>query len=236
MKKQKIKIDIVSDVNCPWCYVGEQRLRQAISKTNELYDFDISFKPYELNAAIPAEGVDRTEYFIQNYGPQVVDQMDAMNQRLIDAGKEADIAFNFEKLKTVNNTFNGHRLIWLAAAYGVQEKVAHALFYSYFTEGHNMNDLNLLTRIGLANGIPAGRLDGFFTGEEGKEEVRALEGWAQSAGITGVPAFIINDQYLISGAQPAETLQQIFTQVAPVVPVLEEIRIAGESCDVNGNC
>jgi predicted DsbA family dithiol-disulfide isomerase len=233
MKKQKIKIDIVSDVNCPWCYVGEQRLKKAISQTNDLYDFDISFKPFELNAAIPAEGVNRTEYFIQNYGPQVVSQMDAMNQRLVDAGIEDDIQFNFDKLTTVNNTFNAHRLIWLAGAYGVQEKVAHALFHSYFTEGQNMNDLDLLTQIGVANGIPAERLNGFFTGEAGKEEVRALQGWAQAAGITGVPAFIINDQYLISGAQPAETLQQAFTQVAPVLKV---IQTEGESCDVNGNC
>jgi predicted DsbA family dithiol-disulfide isomerase len=96
-----------------------------------------------------------------------------------------------------------------------------------------MNDPDLLTQIGVANGIPAEKLDGFFTGEEGKEEVRALEGWARSAGITGVPAFIINDQYLISGAQPAETLQQVFTQVAPV---LQEIKMEGDSCDVNGNC
>lgn len=233
MNKQKIKIDIVSDVNCPWCYVGEQRLKKAIANTSEHYDFDISFKPFELNAALPAEGVDRTEYFVQKYGAQVVSQMDAMNQRLTDAGSGEGILFNFDKLTTVNNTFNGHRLIWLADEYGVQEKVAHALFYSYFTEGQNMNDTNLLTQIGIANGIPAERLEDFFAGEEGKAEVRALEGWAQAAGISGVPAFIINDQYLVSGAQPAETLQQVFTQVAPV---LEEIKAAGESCDVDGNC
>jgi predicted DsbA family dithiol-disulfide isomerase len=233
MKKQNIKIDIVSDVNCPWCYVGEQRLKKAISKTKDLYDFEISFKPYELNAAIPAEGVDRTAYFIRNYGPQVVSQMDAMNQRLVDAGTGEDIQFNFDKLTTVNNTFNSHRLIWLAGEYGVQEQVAHALFYSYFTEGQDMNDVNLLTRIGVANGIPAERLNGFFSGEEGKEEVRALESWAQAAGITGVPAFVINDQYLISGAQPAETLAQVFKQVAPA---LEVIQSEGQSCDINGNC
>jgi len=233
MNKQKIKIDIVSDVNCPWCFVGEQRLKKAMANTNQNYDFDISFKPFELNADIPAEGVDRLEYFRQKYGPQVIDQIDAMNQRLTDAGTGEGIAFNFNKLTTVNNTFNGHRLIWLAGFYGVQEKVAHALFYSYFTEGNNMNDTNLLTEIGVANDIPAERLTGFFAGEEGIAEVRALENWAQQAGITGVPAFIINDQYLVSGAQPAETLQQVFNQIAPV---LEEIKTEGESCDVNGIC
>src|SRR5688500_10196164 len=100
MNKQKIKIDIVSDVNCPWCYVGEQRLKKAIAQTDDKYEFAINFKPFELNADIPAEGVDRTEYFIQKYGAQVVSQMDIMNQRLVDAGSGEGIEFNFDKLST----------------------------------------------------------------------------------------------------------------------------------------
>ncbi len=233
MSKQKIKIDIVSDVNCPWCYVGEQRLNKAIAQSGDKYAFDISFKPFELNPKIPAEGMDRIEYFKNNYGPQILSQLDAMNQRLTDAGAEDGITFNFDKLNTVNNTFNGHRLIWLAGNCGVQEKVANALFYSYFTEGSDMNDTTLLTEIGLANGIPAEKLEGFFSGEEGKAEVREMEQWAQASGITGVPAFVINDKYLISGAQPADTFHQVFSQVAPA---FEQIVGEGDSCGIDGNC
>lgn len=233
MNKQKIKIDIVSDINCPWCYVGEQRLNKAIAGANDKYEFEVSFKPFELNPNVPQEGMGRTEYFRKNYGPQMLSQIDTMNQRLKAAGAADGITFNFDKLTTVNNTFNGHRLIWLAGECGVQEQVANALFYSYFTEGRNMNDTALLTEIGIANGIPVERLEGFFSGEEGKKEVREMEQWAQSAGITGVPAFIINDKYLVSGAQPAETFHQVFTQVAPA---LEEIVAEGGSCDINGNC
>ncbi|WP_347159880.1 DsbA family oxidoreductase [Pontibacter chitinilyticus] len=233
MTKQKIKIDIVSDINCPWCYVGEQRLHKAMAEANDAYAFDISFKPFELNANIPQAGVDRLDYFKSSYGPNILSQLDTMNQRLTDAGTPEGIDFQFDKLTTVNNTFNGHRLIWLAGTCGVQEEVAHALFYSYFTEGKNMNDVAVLKEIGIANGIPAERLEGFFEGEEGKQEVRALEQWAQAAGITGVPAFIINEQYLVSGAQPAETFRQVFAQVAPA---LEEIKASGDSCDIDGNC
>ncbi|MFD3001830.1 DsbA family oxidoreductase [Pontibacter toksunensis] len=236
MTKQKIKIDIVSDVNCPWCYVGEQRLNKAMGEANESYDFDISFRPYELNANIPQEGVDRLEYFKKAYGPNIVSQIDAMNQRLKDAGSPEGIEFNFDKLTTVNNTFKGHRLIWLAGELGVQEAVAHALFYNYFTEGKNMNDTAVLTEIGMANGIPAERLEGFFEGEEGKKEVREMEQWAQASGITGVPAFIINDKYLVSGAQPADTFHQVFAQVAPLTPTFEEIAAEGQSCSVDGIC
>ncbi|GAB3528652.1 DsbA family oxidoreductase [Pontibacter brevis] len=235
MTKQKIKIDIVSDVNCPWCYVGEQRLNKAMTEANDKYEFDISFKPFELNAQIPQEGVDRLEYFKNAYGPSIVDQIEAMNQRLQDAGSPEGIEFNFDKLTTVNNTFNGHRLIWLAGQAGVQEEVAHALFYSYFTEGKNMNDIALLKEIGIANGIPAERLKGFFEGDEGKKEVRELEQWAHASGIKGVPAFIINDQYLVSGAQPADTFHQVFSQIAPQAPKFEEISTEGQSCGIDGN-
>ena len=234
MNKQKIKIDIVSDINCPWCYVGEQRLKKAIAATNSKYDFDISFKPFELNASIEKDGMERMEYFRNNYGESILPQIDAMNQRLVEAGAEDGITFNFDKLTTVNNTFNGHRLIWLAGECGVQEKVANALFYSYFTEGNNMNDTALLTKIGVDNGIPAEKLEGFFESEAGKAEVREMEQWAQAAGITGVPAFVINDKFLVSGAQPSDTFLNVFSQVAPQ---LEEIKTdEGQSCGIDGNC
>ncbi|MBC5774696.1 DsbA family oxidoreductase [Pontibacter sp. KCTC 32443] len=233
MNKQKIKIDIVSDINCPWCYVGEQRLNKALTETGGKYEFEVSFKPFELNAAIAPEGMEKQEYFKNNYGPQILSQLDAMNQRLAAVGKEAGITFNFDRSTKVNNTFNGHRLIWLAGECGVQEKVAEALFYSYFTEGNDMNDTALLTQIGIANGIPAEKLEGFFESEAGKNEVREMEQWAQASGITGVPAFIINDQYLISGAQPKEVFHQVFAQVAPT---LQEIKTEGESCGIDGCC
>jgi predicted DsbA family dithiol-disulfide isomerase len=234
MNKQKIKIDIVSDINCPWCYVGEQRLNKAIAATSNKYEFDISFKPFELNASIGQDGMERMEYFKNNYGPAILSQLDDINQRLVDAGNEDGITFNFDKLTTVNNTFNGHRLIWLAGECGVQEKVANALFYSYFTEGNNMNDTDLLTKIGTENGIPAEKLEGFFESEAGKAEVREMQQWAQAAGITGVPAFVINDKYLVSGAQPSDTFLNVFNQVAPQ---FEEIKTEdGQSCGIDGNC
>lgn len=233
MTKQKIKIDIVSDINCPWCYVGEQRLHKAMAATEDRYEFTINFKPFELNANLPQEGQDRIEYFKNAYGPSIVSQLDAMNKRMTDTGVEEGIEFNFDKLTKVNNTFNGHRLIWLAGECGVQEKVANALFYSHFTEGQNMSDTTVLKEIGLANGIPAEKLEGFFESEAGKAEVREMEQWAQAAGITGVPAFVINDQFLVSGAQPAETLQNVFAQVAPK---LQEIQTEGNSCGVDGCC
>jgi predicted DsbA family dithiol-disulfide isomerase len=234
MNKQKIKIDIVSDVNCPWCYLGEQRLKKAMEETSDAYEFEVRFKPYELNPNAPQEGEPKDEYFIRNYGADAMPRMNASSKQLEKMGKAEGAEFNFDKAKVVHNTFNGHRLIWLAEQYGVQEEVAHALFRSNFTEGQNVNDLQVLKEIGVANGIPAERLESFFSSGEGKNEVKSLERWAQQSGITGVPAFIFNDKFLVSGAQPAETLRQVFSQVAPG---LQPLNTSGDSCSIeDGNC
>lgn len=233
MTKQKIKIDIVSDINCPWCYLGEARLQQALTQVSDQYEAELSFKPYELNPFAPAEGENKQEYFIRNYGAEALPRLNASSQQLVAAGQAEGVVFNFDQANTVHNTFNGHRLVWLAGQYGVQTAVAHALFVANFTHGENVNDPAVLIKIGEEHGIPAERLKSFFAGEEGKDEVKEMEQWAQQAGISGVPAFIINEKYLVSGAQPAETFLRVFQQVAPA---LEEMDADGASCDVNGIC
>ncbi|AHM60131.1 polyketide biosynthesis dithiol-disulfide isomerase [Flammeovirgaceae bacterium 311] len=233
MNKQKIKIDIVSDINCPWCYLGEQRLKKAIAETADAYEFELSFKPYELNPSAPQEGELKEDYFIRNYGAEAMPRLNASSRQLEKMGKEEGAEFNFDKATVVHNTFNGHRLIWLAEQYGVQEQVAHALFKANFTEGQNVNNLQVLTEIGVAHGIPADRLESFFSSDEGKDEVKSLERWAQKSGISGVPAFIFNDKFLVSGAQPAETLKQVFSQVTPK---LQPLDVSGESCSIDGSC
>ena len=233
MSKQKIKIDIVSDINCPWCYLGEARLQKALNQTQDKYDFELQFKPYELNPFASEAGEDKEEYFIRNYGREGLSRLTESSRRLVEAGQAEGIVFDFDKSTTVHNTFYGHRLIWLAAKYGVQTPVAKALFRANFTNGENVNDPAVLIRIGFENGIPAEILNNFFVGDEGKDEVKALEQQAQQAGISGVPAFIINDRYLVSGAQPTETLVDVLQQIAPVYA---NIIPEGATCEVGGNC
>ncbi|GEO04056.1 DSBA oxidoreductase [Adhaeribacter aerolatus] len=233
MSKQKITIDIVSDINCPWCYLGEARLQKAIDQTQDKYDFEVQFKPYELNPFAASEGEDKEEYFIRNYGRDGLSRLTESSRRLVEAGQAEGIVFDFEKANSVHNTFNGHRLIWLAQQYGVQTEVAKALFRANFTNGENVNDPAVLTRIGQEHGIPAEKLNNFFAGEEGKDEVKALEQQAQQAGISGVPAFVINERYLVSGAQPTETLVNVLNQIAPVYT---NIIPDGATCEVGGDC
>ncbi len=233
MSKQKIKIDIVTDINCPWCYLGEERLKKAINASGEQYNFEIAIKPFELSPNAPQEGEDKITYFKRNYGADALDRIEAGNKHLTELGHAEGIVFNFDKSPVIHNTFNAHRLVWLAGQYGVQQAVVNALYKSNFTDASNVNDFALLEEIGIANGIPAERLKGFFASEEGKQEVKAMEQQAQRNGINGVPAFIFNDKYLVTGAQPTETLTQVFNQIAPA---FEKIELNGNSCDVDGNC
>lgn len=233
MSKQIIKVDIVSDINCPWCYLGEVRLNKAIAEAGDNFEFEIGYKPYELNPKAPQNGENKQDYFIRNYGKDALARLDESSQRLSEMGKEEGITFNFDKSAVIHNTFNGHRLIWLAEQYGVQEQVAVALFEANFTEGENVNDVEVLKKIGTEHAIPSDRLENFFFTSEGKKEVADLERWAHGAGITGVPTFIFNDKYSVSGAQPPETLKNIFKQIAPA---FEKIEGTGDSCNMDNGC
>lgn len=230
---QKIKVDIVTDINCPWCYIGEHRFKKAVAELSDTHSFEVRIKPFELSPDAPAEGESKRDYFLRNYGPDGISRMASSSQQLTDMGKAEGLVFDFEKATAIHNTFNAHRLIWLARQYGVQQEVTQTLYRSNFSEGLNVNDLDLLLRIGTEHGIPAERLQAFFEGEEGKEEVKQLEHQSQQAGIRGVPAFILNDQYLVSGAQPTETFKQVFGQIAPA---LERMATDGTSCGVGGEC
>lgn len=221
MSNTKIEVDIISDINCPWCYLGEKYFHDAVKATGGQYEFKVSLKPFELNPEASAEGEEKEKYFIRNYGTEGLDKMADSNNLITAAGKEVGLEYNFDKLTKIHNTFNGHRLIWLAGKYGVQEQVAEALYFQNFTLGTNVNDVDLLKKIGIDNNIPADKLNAFFESEEGKMEVKKMERDAQEAGVRGVPAFILNKKYLLSGAQPSEAFLKAFEQIAPK---LEEIK------------
>lgn len=214
MSKQQLTIDVISDINCPWCYLGESRLKKAIGETNGRFNFELSFKPFELNPNAPPEGEDKESYFLRNYGPDALSRIADSNKRITEAGKAEGLTYNFDKLKKVHNSFNGHRLVWLAGMHNVQEQVLDALYRFNFSEGGDLNNTDDLERIGIECGIPAEALEGFFESDAGKDEVKAMELEAHQAGITGVPAFVLNNKYLISGAQPKETFLKAFEQLA----------------------
>lgn len=208
----KFKIDIVSDVVCPWCYVGENNLEKAIVQTSDQHEFTISFKPYELNPDIPEKGLNRMEHMVNKFGSE--ERVKAMDLHMRKHAASHGLAYNPELEIMAPNTFNAHRLIWLAEKYNVQKAVATRLFKANFVDGAFVGDTDTLIQIGFENQIPKEELDAFFNSDKGVKEVRELENYYQTMGITGVPAFIINDKYCISGAQPSEAFVEAFKQIA----------------------
>jgi predicted DsbA family dithiol-disulfide isomerase len=205
-----IKIDIYSDVVCPWCYLGKRRLEQVIAASPPKPDLEINYLPYELNPATPARGVNRKEYLQNKYGNSI----DGAHERLVQMGEEAGIDYRFDDIEKIPNTFNAHRIIWLAGKEGNQAEVVDALFKAYFSQGKDLGDNNTLSRIAETAGLDASKVEKLLAGSQGTEEVREMEEKAYNLGITGVPFFVFNGQFAVSGAQSKETFVSALKQAA----------------------
>ncbi|MGR8947418.1 MAG: DsbA family oxidoreductase [Gammaproteobacteria bacterium] len=203
-------LSVVSDVVCPWCYIGKHRLNQALANIAlEAPDFDINIRwlPFELNPDLPAEGMSRSEYCIRKFG-----SMDYAN-RLYDnvaAHARADgLPVNLEKIKVTPNTTLAHRLIWFADQQGRCEAMIDALFTGYFVAGKNIGDADTLASLAAEIGFNGLTVKTFLASDEGVKEHWELSGLAVDSGAQGVPAYLWGDRWLFTGAQTPETIATI---------------------------
>jgi predicted DsbA family dithiol-disulfide isomerase len=193
-----ISIDVYSDVVCPWCYVGKRRLERALSKLPKVQTH-VAWRPFQLNPAMPKEGMDRTHYLEAKFGSLEV--FNRLEEQVTAAGLSVQISFAFEKILKTPNTFLAHRLIWYAGQQGMQDPIVDALFGGYFEQGADIGSLAVLTGLAASAGLDAER---FLTTNEGTEDVKAEEAAGHRLGIRGVPYFILNNSQSISGAQPVD--------------------------------
>jgi len=203
-----LKIEIYSDVICPWCYLGKRHLELALRSIEPPPEVEIQYLPFELNPAMPEEGLDRKRYLESKYGFAI----EGAHRRLESWGKEAGITYRFEDAQKIPNTFNAHRVIWLAGKEGVQPQVVEALFKGYFTDLKELGNQSALAEIADSAGLSRSKVEGFLKGQQGVEEVRALEEKAYNLGLSGVPHFIFEGAGEISGAHPVETFVSILAQ------------------------
>ena len=204
-----VRVDVVSDVVCPWCFVGKRRLERALATLRGAHPgrdlgIRVTFKPFELNPGLPREGIDRAAYRRAKFGS--AERLRLMDARLAAAGESVDIRFAFDKIRRTPNTFDAHRLLWLAESLGTQDALAEALFRAYFLDGRDVGDHAVLTDLAAASGIPRARAAALLAGREGEPEVRTEEDGALRAGIQGVPHFSIDGVYQISGAQDSSLI------------------------------
>jgi predicted DsbA family dithiol-disulfide isomerase len=198
-----VRIDVFSDVVCPWCFVGKRRLEQALAQA-KIEDADIHWHAFQLNPDLPPEGVDRSSYLESKFGPGALERI---HERLDEVSKSTGIDFQFDKIQRSPNTLDAHRLLWLAGAQGKQDALKEALLEAYFMEGRDVGDRSVLagvaSQVGLEGDIPA-----WLASDAGKHEVQEDLAQAARLQISGVPFFIFEGRIALAGAQPPEVFLQ----------------------------
>lgn len=208
-----MKIDFVSDVSCPWCIIGLRGLEEALSRTSDLIDADITFQPFELNPHMGKDGQNIGEHVAEKYG--ATPEQSAANRAMIRQ-RAADLGFTMQMSDTsrIYNTFDAHRLLHWAELEGKQAALKRALFEAYFTNQQDPSDHAVLAAVAASVGLDPVRAAEILASDEYAREVRAAEQLWQSRGINAVPAIVINERYLISGGQPPEAFEQALREIA----------------------
>jgi predicted DsbA family dithiol-disulfide isomerase len=199
-------IDIVSDAVCPWCYIGKRRLERALEMAPQ-QDLQIGWRPFQLNPGMPSEGISRKDYLMAKFGSADARKV---HGRLIGIGEEVGIPFAFERIQRTPNTVMAHRLIRHAARHDRQYDVVETLFKGYFTQGEDIGDIETLVRLAAAAGLNSAEAEAYLAGTEDEEAIRSEDAFARQMGINGVPCFIIDRQYALSGAQEPQAFLEVF--------------------------
>ncbi|WP_432347720.1 DsbA family oxidoreductase [Shinella yambaruensis] len=211
---EAITIDVVSDVVCPWCYLGKKRLDKAIEAVRDDLAVAVTFRPYQLNPDMPAEGIDHKKHLAEKLGGD--EAVTRAHEMLAGLGQEAGIAFDFPAVKISPNTLDAHRLLRWAMIEGpeIQNRVAVALFKAYFEEGRNVGDRTVLLDIAEACGMDRAVVTALFSAGADVDSVKEEIGMARDMGVTGVPCFIIDNKYAVMGAQSVDVLTNAFREIA----------------------
>jgi predicted DsbA family dithiol-disulfide isomerase len=214
MNRSQLKIDIVSDVVCPWCAIGYKKLSKAMEDLNEEILFEVNWKPYELHPEIPTEGFNKEEYYKIKFRNSNGSK-DRFNH-ITEEGKKAGLEFNFDKSKNLPNTFLAHRLLWFSRSKDMQDVIAEALFHAYFTEGRDIGSIHELISISTENGLQKSEIEDFLKTDIGSDEILREELRAKEMKIFSVPTYIFNKKYLLVGGQEADTFKSYMKKVIEV--------------------
>ncbi|WP_425593657.1 DsbA family oxidoreductase [Marinobacter alexandrii] len=208
-----LQIDIVSDIACPWCAIGYARLEKAMAALKDDLDIRVEWHAFELNPDPSGDGEPILPALARKYG-RSEDEMRANQTQMMEIAK--DLGLNFEKLQEryTRNTFDGHRLVKWAGEQGKQTEMKMALFEAYFGRAENVTDTDVLISCASSVGLDAEEAQAVLSSERYADAVRADEARYQQAGVSAVPAYIVNQKFLISGAQEPDTLIDALREIA----------------------
>jgi predicted DsbA family dithiol-disulfide isomerase len=229
-QKPTLKISVISDVVCPWCYIGKRRLESAMKNLSDKYNFEVEYFPFELNPQMPVSGLDQKQYLTKKFGGEA--RYEQLTGHVSNVAAQEGLMFNYQSQSISPNTRKAHRLIQLAKEDGKHLQLVEALFKAYFSDGVDLSKDDNLVRLAESSGMNAEKVSEFLKSNVGEAEVELSEQQWQNAGVTGVPFFVIDNKYGISGAQSPEAFMQAFAEIGDA-----KVVTSGEACDVNGeNC
>ncbi len=212
-EQMQVNVDVISDVVCPWCYVGQKRLDRAMQLA-EGVEVDVRWRPYQLDPTIPAEGLDRKAYMLNKFGSE--ERLRQMHTSLKEAGSHEGIDFALDRIEVSPNTLDAHRVLrWAGSAGpGVQDRLARRLFELYFQEGRNVGDPEVLVDAAREAGMDTAVVETLLPTDADREAVQQEIATAARMGVRGVPCFLIEGKYAVMGAQDPEVLADAIRQVA----------------------
>ncbi|PHN94168.1 thioredoxin [Maribacter sp. 6B07] len=210
--KEKLKIDIVSDVVCPWCAIGYKRLEKAIEELGIEDQVEIEWQPFELNPGMPPEGQDLTEHITEKYG-STIEQQQESRENMTDIGEELGFKFDYFEGMRMANTFDAHVLLEYAKDFGKQNELKLRLMNSFFGERKDVSDKDVLKQALLDVGLNAEEALARLDNEEARYEVRNKHGEWKNLGVNSVPTIVFNMKSAVTGAQPVATFKQILGEL-----------------------
>ncbi len=206
-----LQIDVVSDVVCPWCYIGKHRLERALDLVKDV-PLEVRWRPFFLNPWVPREGIAREDYLTKKFGS--VEAYKSISGRVVQAAADEGLQYNNDLVKRQPNTINCHRLIHLAEKIGKAAQMKQRLMELYFRDGGDLTDTNVLVQAAADIGLDADDVRRRLATDEDVDLITREANDASEKGISGVPTFVLANKYALSGAQPAEQLAAAIRQVA----------------------
>ena len=205
-----VKLDILSDPICPWCYIGKANLDRALESAPD-HPLEIEWHPFQLNPDMPDEGMDRRAYLEWKFGGR--DNAIKTYSQIAQHAEQMGLDISFEKITTTPNTMNAHRLIHWAGQEGRQTPVVSALFRAYFRDGRDIGDVDVLADIADENGLDRAMISQLLSGKSDIEDIKSRDEHARQRGVTGVPCFVVANQHVVSGAQPPELWKKVIEDI-----------------------
>lgn len=205
-----IKLDILSDPICPWCYIGKARLDRALEARPD-HPFEIEWHPFQLNPDMPREGVERRAYMEAKFGGK--EGAVRAYRPVVDHAEDAGLELNLDRIERTPNTLDAHRLIHWAGLEGRQTAVVAALFRAYFREGRDIGDAGVLADLAGEAGLDREMVARLLAGDGDRAEIAARDAHARERGVSAVPTFVLANTYVLSGAQPSDTWLKIIDEL-----------------------